>query len=910
MNEPLEEQREPTYREPLPRLFRDLETTEHGLSEREASRRLQVSGPNELPAFGRRRWLRDLVDQLTHPLALLLWAAAGLAAVISATVLAAAILGVVVINAIFAFLQERQAQRAVDTLRRYLPRAGRVIRDGRLRLVPVETLVPGDLIDIVEGDRIPADARLISGTVEVDTSTISGESEPAVRGPTDPQSLPTVTSVLDIPTMVFSGSSCTAGSARAVVVATGRHSEIGRIAALSQEVRREPSPLEAQVRRAAWLIAAVAVAIGIAFLPLGVLAGLSLYASVVFAVGLLVANVPEGLLPTVTLALAAGVRELARAGSVVKRLSAVETLGSTAVICTDKTGTLTENRMRVISLWSPDGTAVEPGRATSELPASIVALAQAMGTCTTARRGGTDGCPSGDPTELALLEAAAVLGLAVDEELRDGQRLALHGFDPGLKRMSTISRAGGHISVATKGAPEVVLPLCRGSASVAARHDWRQRAGEAVSTYAGRGLRVIAVAERYLPDVSATADRRAEVETDLRFLGLVALLDPPRPEARAAVETCHRAGIKVHVVTGDHALTAAEVAREVGIGRGGLKVVTGQALRGMPERDLDELLCGDGELVFARTTPEDKLRIADALKGLGQVVAMTGDGVNDAPALRRADIGIAMGHTGTDVARDAATMVLTDDNFATIVAAVEAGRRVFANVRKFILYIFAHATPEIVPFLVFALSGGAIPLPLTVLQILAIDLGTETLPALALGREPAEPGLMERPPRARTRGVIDRQLLLRAWLLLGAVSALLVMAAFFFTLWRGGWHPGAPTGAGSPLHHVYLEATTATFVGIVACQVGTAFAARTERAALRTVGLLSNRLLLLGIGFELAFTAALLYVTPVAGIFGTVPLPAATLALLAAFPVLVWASDELLRMHGRRRPKPMSFQPA
>ncbi len=305
----------------------------------------------------------------------------------------------------------------------------------------------------------------------------------------------------------------------------------------------------------------------------------------------------------------------------------------------------------------------------------------------------------------------------------------------------------------------------------------------------------------------------------------------------------------------------------------------------MSESELDHLLREDRELVFARTSPEAKLRIADALRAEGEVVAMTGDGVNDAPALRRADIGIAMGLTGTEVAREAGTMILTDDNFATIVAAVEAGRQVFDNVRKFIVYIFAHATPEVVPFLLFALSGGAIPLPLTVMQILAIDLGTEILPALALGRERAEPGLMERPPRRRAEGVITAPMLYRAWLFLGLIEAALVLAGFFYVLWQAGWSSGADVSAGSTLHSPYVEATTMTFAGIVACQIGTAFASRTDRASLRSIGFFSNRMLLWGIASEIAFLAALVYIPALQPIFHTTALGASEIAILATFPV-------------------------
>jgi calcium-translocating P-type ATPase len=866
----------PDPREPITRLLRDLGSTVDGLTDREAMRRWERYGPNQLTTQRAVTWPAALIRQFTHPLAVLLMLAAVLAVVAGTAPLAWAILAVVALNAAFAFVQERQAGRAVEALGRYLPPQARVRRDGTIKAVLVSRIVPGDVLLLAEGDRVPADARLLSGALEIDASALTGESVPVDR---IADIADTATRRLDSPVLVFSGTGCVGGAAEAVVHATGAHTEIGRIAALAGRRPPSESPLERQVRRVAYLIAAVAVGVGIAFLPVGVFAGLSWTEAAVFAVGLLVANVPEGLLPTITLALAVGVRAMARRGALVKRLSAVETLGSTTVICTDKTGTITQGLMHVREVRDPDGEVVAaPGGE----------LSDAVQRCSTADAGAR----TGDPTELALLEMAAGSGAHVDPAARDAARLALFAFDPRRKSMATVDQVGAARRIHVKGAPEVVLPRCTQPEGQQAR------LAAAVQDMTERGLRVLAVAAR---DWNfATPPSRDQAEgPGLRVLGLVGLMDPPRPEVAAAVADCHTAGIRIHVVTGDNGRTAAQIARQVGIRAD--RIIDAAALDQLTETELERLLTGGDELVFSRAAPEAKLRIADALEHQRHVAAVTGDGVNDAPALRHADIGVAMGRGGTEVAREAATMVLTDDNFATIVAGVEEGRRVYDNVRKFVLYIFAHAVPEVVPFLVFALSGGLVPLPLTVLQILAIDLGTETLPALALGREPAEPGLMTRPPRPRGENVITRTMLLRAWGLMGLLSAALTMAVFFLVLSRAGWTPGAPTDLGSPLHLAYLQATTASFAAIVACQIGTAFASRTQRASLWRVGLASNPLLLGGIAFEIAFAAAVIYLPPLQAIFDTAALPAWVLALLLPLPVLVWGADEIYRAVRRAR---------
>jgi calcium-translocating P-type ATPase len=891
-------------------LLRDLRASADGLSSAEAERRALQYGPNQLRRRRGSRWPSELAAQLTHPLALLLWVAAALSFVVGNSAIGIAVLLVIFLNAGFALAQELQAERAVEALSTYLPQRTEVLRDGHPVGLDVSQLVPGDVVLLEEGERVPADVRLIDGAVELDMSTLTGESAPVLRSAEQVD--------VDVPRLAardlaFMGATCTEGEARAVVFATGMHTELGRIAALSQRVDVERSPLERQVRKVAWLIAGVAVAMAIAFVPIAVFAaGLSIENAVVFGVGLLAGNVPEGLLPVITLALAVAVASLAKRGAVVKRLSAVETLGSTDVICTDKTGTLTENRMRPAAVWTYGLAELEPleeattvGRARD---AALRALAQGVVACNNAWLEAS-GEPVGDPTEVALMLTGRALGVSTDADHRGRNRVALYHFDPHLKLMSTADRVAGECRLHTKGAPEAVLARCESvlgsdGRQVGLEAPLRQAIDERVQRASAQGMRLIAVATRPLSE-GAPPKQRDRAETGLTLLGLVAMEDPPRPEVADAVASCHEAGIRIIVITGDHPLTASAIARRVGIGRGrDPHTMMADRIETMPEAELTALLSTGEELVFARATPEAKLRIAEALRNLGHIVAMTGDGVNDAPALRRADIGVAMGVSGTDVAREAATMVLSDDNFATIVAAVEAGRRVYDNVRKFIVYIFAHATPEVVPFLVFALGGGLIPLPLTVLQLLAFDVGAETPPSLALGREPAEPGIMTRPPRPANEGVIRPPMLVRAWLFLGLLVAALQMGGFFFVLTSAGWHPGAPVGPGHPLHHAYLQATTMSFVGMIAGQIGTAFAVRAGKASLRSVGVFSNPHLLWAILGVIAFAAAFVYLPPLQSLLGTAALPARDVVLLLPYPFIVWGADELRRWLLRRRRGP------
>jgi calcium-translocating P-type ATPase len=891
-------------------LLAHLGTRSDGLSSREAERRLTQFGRNEISRTVQRSWVRELVRQFVHPLALLLWVAAALSAASGNGTLAIAIIAVILLNAALAYAQELQAERATEALQELLPPHARVRRDAVEMEIPAALLVPGDVVLLAEGDRLSVDARLTNGSVELDMAALTGESQPVVRSAA---TVRRAASVLEAEDLVFAGTLCTGGEAQAVVYATAMATQLGRIAALSQRVKPEISPLQRQVNRVAWLIAAIAVIAGILFFLAGLtLAGLSLAAAVTFAIGLLVANVPEGLLPTITLSLAGGVRRMAARRALVKRLTAVETLGSTDVICTDKTGTLTQGSMSVRLWWSAGDELAVTVQHDAPAPERFEPLLRAAVRCNNARleHDGERWVRGGDPSESALLLAAQQLGFDVSaaERERDTRRKRVFHFDPHLKRMTTLDEEpGGELWYHAKGAPLELLERCtaiRGSDGEHLLTDTdRAQVRATFERYAAQGLRVLGFAQRRV--AQAEDGERELIESHLTFIGLAALADPPRAEVADAVMRCRRAGIRIIVVTGDHGLTATAIAREVGIVTGEPIVISGAELDAMAQDELDALLRNSRELIVARSNPETKLHIVDALRAEGHTVAMTGDGVNDAPALRRADIGIAMGASGTDVAREAATMVLTDDNFASIVAAVEEGRVVYDNIRKFITYIFVHAIPEVVPFLLFALAGGSIPLPLTALQVLAIDLGTDTVPALALGREPAEPGTMDRPPRPREAGIISRALLSRAWLRLGLVEALLVTGGYFLVMLAAGWSPGDPTGSGTPLHHAYLQATTMTWAGIVACQMGAAFAVRTSHASLRQVGVFSNRHLLRGVAFAVGFAALIIYVPPVQSIFKTAALPAGDVLILACFPLIVWGSDELWRWRQRARARPV-----
>ncbi len=805
-----------------------------------------------------------------------------------------------------------------------VPQTAVVIRAGEVEQVPASQLVIGDVVIVEEGDKVSADSRLVEEReLRVDNSTLTGESEPLRRSADG--FIEGDVPVSDVPNLIFAGTSVVFGRGKAVVYAVGMDTQFGKIAALTGEVGPEKSPLQQQIDGAVRTMALIALFLGLVlFLAGSMLGGLDPAKSLTFAIGMIVANVPEGLLPTVTLALAVGVQRLAARNALVKRLSAVETLGSTDVICTDKTGTLTQNEMTVREVWAgyeawgvegvgydPRGRFVSVGsdREATEATASLRAALESAAYCNNAKLLSPEGESDdwrivGDPTEAAMLVAAIKGGTDV---ITDRPRVYELPFESKRKRMSVIYSNGNSLTAYVKGAPLVVLGLSDRLVEGGEVRELTAADREAITAvndgFAAKALRVIALAKRSLP--VDTADITTEnVETGLIFLGMMAMMDPPRPEVEAAVSECRGAGVQAVMITGDYGLTAESVARRIGLVRGQeLRIVTGTELETLSDEELRDLL-EKGDLLFARASPENKMRGAQAYRAIVWTVAMTGDGVNDAPALKKADIGVAMGQTGTDVAKEAADMVITDDYFATIVDAVEEGRVVFDNMRKFINYIFAHLTPEVVPFVLFVLLQDInFPLGITVLQILAIDLGTETVPALALGVEPPEPGIMSRPPRAKKEPLLNREILIRSYGWLGTIEAVLVTAAFVFVLYRGGWVPGAPdiSGAGSPGHQLYLEATTMPFLGIVVAQVGTLFASRTHRASVFTVGFFSNRWVLVGVVFELVVAALLMYVPLFARFFGMAPLGPLEWAIAFTFAPIIFFADEGRKLLLRRR---------
>ena len=805
-----------------------------GLSSGEAAQRLQDSGPNVLPSPKGPSWVRALAGQLSHFFAMMLWVAAGLAFLADMPQLAVAIAIVVVLNGAFAFVQEFRADQAGQRLRDLLPVQVTVIRDDHRQVVAASTLVRGDLVVLEAGDRVCADLRLQAvHALSVDESMLTGESVP-VRAPMGGSA--------------WAGTFVIEGEAQGVVQEIGSSTRLAGIAELAHRARPPRSPLAVQLHRVVRAVAILAIVAGAAFFVLAWQLGMPAGDGFLFAIGVTVALVPEGLLPTVTLSLARAAQRMASQHALVRRLEAVETLGSTTFICTDKTGTITRNQMSAVQIWTPlgsasvKGTGYEPTGRLSGPAEAVRDLAVSALLCSTGRARERDGgwVAVGDPMEAALHVLAMRAGLDTLAVEAGHPVTTRYPFDPRRRRESVVSENVLHV----KGAPDSVLPLCGAVPG----------AGEAVDALSRQGLRVLAIARRLgVPDGPKEA-----AEQRLQLLGLVGLEDPPRAGVGAAIAACRRADIRIALVTGDHPGTARTIAVQVGIIPQDGPVLEGRDL----PRDEDELArLINRDVVLARVTPEDKLRIAHALQSIGHVVTMTGDGVNDGPALRQADVGVAMGASGTDVARASADLVLLDDRFESIVAAIGLGRATFTNIRRFLTYHLTDNVAELTPFVVWALSGGQIPLALTVLQVLALDIGTDLLPALALGGEPAGRRAMEGP--IRTSSLIDRRLLVRALGVLGPAEAAVEMATFITVLLVGGWAWGL-----DPSIHLLTVASGSAFAAVVLGQLANAYACRSETTWAGGKPLWTNRMLVVATVVELGLLLAFVGLPYLSGVLG------------------------------------------
>jgi sodium/potassium-transporting ATPase subunit alpha len=872
-------------------VFLSLVTSEHGLSEEEAGRRLREFGPNEISEVKKKHLIARLLGQFTHFLAVLLWFAAFLSFLSEylhpgegMLTLGIAIIGVIVINAIFTFIQEYRAEKALEALKKLLPFYVKVLREKTEKEIHAGEVVPGDLILLCEGDKVPADARLIeTAGLKVNHAPLTGESEPLTRNHE-----PFPGELMDSPNITFAGTTIISGSGKAIVFATGMKTEFGRIAHLTSAVEAGLSPLQKEIVKATRVVAAIAGAVGLFFFILGFIIGRDFWENFIFGVGITVALIPEGMLPTVTLALAMGSQRMAKRKALIKTLTSVETLGSVTVICTDKTGTLTQNKMAVAKLWV-DGDLIEWGADMTAAPSRLLLTTAAL--CNNARF--VDNEYRGGPTDTALLKASReALGNI------SAPRLSEIPFDADRKMMTTVHTMDGTAAVFSKGAMERLLPLCRHIMINGERRpiddNFRDDVIHADHVLMDMGLRVLAFAGKELEIREASNARSEEIEHDLTFLGLIGLQDPPRHEVPEAIRKCHNAGIRIIMITGDGSRTALAIARQIGLVQGTPVIIEGPAFNAMPDRELMEQLIAP-QIIFARMTPKHKLRVVSLLKDKGEVVAVTGDGVNDAPALKRADIGISMGIAGTDVAKEASDMVLLDDNFATIVNAVEEGRTVYENIKKFVTYIFASNIPEAVPYLAYILFK--IPLPLTILQILAVDLGTDMLPALALGTEKPTPGIMKQAPRKMTERLLNFSLITRSYLFLGPIEATACMFGFFWVLGHGGWTWGIML---PPSDHLYMQATTACLTAIIVTQVTNVFACRSYRESLFSIGFFTNRLIFAGIAVELLLQLFIVYHPFGNKIFSTSPLPWTTWFVLIPFALALLLAEETRKYFVRK----------
>jgi sodium/potassium-transporting ATPase subunit alpha len=870
-----------------------------GLSSPEAERRLREHGLNVVQEYAREpAWLR-LLKEFFQFFSLILWAAAGLAFVAEwsdpgqgMARIGCAIVIVIVVSGVFSFWQEYRVERTLAALRQLLPEHVKVMRDGKVVLETAQHVVPGDLVLLEQGDNVAADCRLVEGfDVRANNAAVTGESLPVACDARP--------SAADEPihskNILLAGTSIVSGQAKAVVFATATHTEFGKIAVRTQAAAKAVSPLRIELARLSRFIALLAFLIGAIVFAIGWIVGVPFWKDFIFAIGIIVAMVPEGLLPTLTLSLVLATQRMARRNVLIRYLPSVEALGSATVICTDKTGTLTQNRMSV-KLCFLGGTVHSPAPIESRhrLADAYRSFFQTAVLCHDLRETQSRGERAylGDPMEVALVD----MGVRALGGASEYPRVDEIPFDADRMRLSTVHATPEGQTLYCKGALESVLPRCRRilvdgevRSMDRARHEQIVAAEE---KFAEQGLRVLALAYRSLSSDLV----REHLEEDLVFAGLVGLEDPARPEVPQALRTCREAGIRVIMVTGDHPRTARAIARDIGLVRtDDPTVLTGERLRHLSETQL-MLALDTPEIIFARVSADQKCRIVEALKNKNQIVAVTGDGVNDAPALKSAHIGIAMGIAGTDVAKAAADMVLLDDNFASIVNAIEEGRAVYENIRKFLTYVLVHNVAELVPYLGFVLFK--IPLALTPIQALAIDMGTDTLTALGLGVERPAPRAMQRPPRPRYERLMNWQLALRAYLFLGPIEALAAMAAFFFVLYTAGWTYGTDLSQHDPL---YLRATTACLTAIIVMQIANVYLCRSASRSLLATGLFGNRLITCGVVLEVAMILLIDYTPWGNALLDTSPVAAAVWLFIVPFAAGLVVLEELRKWLVRGR---------
>ena len=899
-------------------VYDELGTSLDGLSQQEAAQRLKRLGRNELEERGLRSPLAVFFGQFTEIMVLVLIVAAVISFLIGETTDAIMIMIIVVLNAILGFTQEYRAERAMAALKQLSVPTVRVRRDGQLREVEATTLVPGDIILLEAGNRVPADARIVeSVNLRVEEAALTGESVPVDKTESriEGENIP----LGDRRNMAFMGTAVAYGRGVGVVVETGMRTQLGNIANLLQEVTEERTPLQRRMAELGKWLALGALGLVIVVFGVGLWQGGEVEEMFLTAVSLAVAAVPEGLPAVVTIALALGAQRMVRRNALIRKLPAVETLGSVTTICSDKTGTLTENRMTVTILdvagttlnltqrLERSGPVLAKDEETLEPPSADLALllvggALANDATLQPRDDGADGYHAvGDPTEGALVVAAARMGLWKEEMERLMPRVAEVPFTSERKRMTTVHEPPSEAECSdnsalrclpdilpdaayvafSKGAVDSLLQICDrvwNEGKIEPLDDtWRERIVSANDGLAKEGMRVLGVAMRPLEELPNTQDE-GTLEANQVFVGMTGMIDPPRSEVREAVAECRTAGIRPVMITGDHPLTALNIARELGIAgetNGERNVITGQQLAEMRVEELEEVV-GDVS-VYARVSPEHKVKIVEALKARGQITAMTGDGVNDAPALKRADIGVAMGITGTDVSKEAADMVLLDDNFATIVHAIEEGRTIYENIRKFVRYTMSSNIGEIVAVLLAPLLG--LPIPLTALQILWINLVTDGLPGLALGVEPTAPDTMNRPPHPPRESVLARGL--GSYMIaVGPLMGLVALLPQFL-------------GAGGVLDLDASTWRTMVFTTLCLSQLGNALAIRSDRLTLLQLGVLSNRPLVGAVLLTFLLQMGVVYLPFVQGIFDTQALTLGQLALSLALSSIVFVVVEV-----------------